>query len=150
MRTGYIGVHGSDVPEILDMEKRLVWNYVAQLLYNPVLSIVKSSVLAFLLRVGVPTSSLRLMIHAVNTFNVAEAFAIFIAVIFQCSPVEYFWDKTLPGSCIAEYTFYIWTAGLTILTDVLVLALPIKIFIGLNMASRLKAAIIGIFLLGAV
>lgn len=152
MRAAYFGVHSSDIPKDKDPKTQLIWNYIAQLLYNPVLSIVKTSVLVFLLRIGVQKNATRLSIHALNAFNISMAVAIFVVVIFQCNPIAFFWDKSLPGGgvCIATTTFYAWTAGLTILTDVLVLALPFWIFLGLNMATRLKVAIIGIFLLGGM
>lgn len=44
--------------------------------------------------------------------------------------------------------FYISTASITVITDFLVLALPIWIFLGLNMRARLKALIMGLFFLG--
>lgn len=42
------------------------------------------------------------------------------------------------------------TAALTILTDVLVLALPFWVFLGLQMANKTKVALIGIFVMGGL
>ncbi|KAI5867230.1 hypothetical protein GGS23DRAFT_166830 [Durotheca rogersii] len=154
MRTAFLGVHVYDIPMGADVSLGMFWNYVIQILYNPILAIVKSSVLVFLLRIGGQRRKIRYSIHALNVFNVGLMVAIFVTVIFQCSPIPYFWqritDPTLEGRCVDTGIFYVATAGLTIFTDVLVLALPFWIFMGLKMAPKVKLAIMAVFLLGGV
>ncbi|KAI0169580.1 hypothetical protein GGR52DRAFT_550640 [Hypoxylon sp. FL1284] len=154
MRTSYIGVHVYDIPVTADVSLGMYWNYVIQILYNPILALVKSSVLTFLLRIGGQRRQIRHATHALNVFNIGLMVAIFVTVIFQCAPISYFWerviDPTLPGNCIDTGVFYVTTASLTIFTDVLVLALPFWIFMGLKMAPKVKLAIMAVFLLGAI
>lgn len=151
MRTGYLGVHVKDIPWDSDSVLGMRWNYTLQLLYNPILAIVKSSVLLFMLRLGGTKRSFRWAIYALNAFNICLAISIFFACMFQCSPIPYFWDKTIAGgTCFNMGAFYVGTAGLTIFTDVLVLALPFWIFLGLKMPVRVKVALLFVFLLGAV
>jgi hypothetical protein len=151
MRTSYIGVHIFDIPPEADLTLGMRWNYTLQLLYNPILAIVKTSVLMFMLRLGGTKRAFRWAIHALNVFNICLAFGIFFACMFQCQPIPYFWDKTIPGgSCVNMGAFYVSTAALTILTDILVLALPFWIFLGLKMPVRVKIALLFVFLLGAV
>ncbi|KAL8967611.1 MAG: hypothetical protein Q9183_002828 [Haloplaca sp. 2 TL-2023] len=69
-------------------------------------------------------------------------------MIFQCSPVSYFWTRSGNGSCInLQATFYSMSA-LTILTDIAILCLPMPIVWKLQMETRKKIGVIGIFLLG--
>ncbi|XXH00528.1 hypothetical protein Hte_006876 [Hypoxylon texense] len=154
MRTAYLGVHVYDIPMTADVSLGMYWNYVIQILYNPILALVKCSVLTFLLRIGGQRRKIRYSIHALNLFNIGLMIAIFITVIFQCSPIPYFWkritDPTLEGKCIDTGIFYVTTASLTIFTDILVLALPFWIFMGLKMAPKVKLAIMAVFLLGAI
>lgn len=154
MRKAYLGVHVYDIPPTADLSEGLFWNYVIQTLYNPILALVKTSVLLFMLRLGGHQRTVRYCIHGLNIFNIGLMIAIFTTVIFQCTPVSYFWeraaDPTMPGTCINTGAFYVSTAGLTILTDILVLALPFKIFIGLKMRWRVKSALLVVFLLGGV
>lgn len=132
----------------------MVWNFIGQILYNPILAIVKSSVLLFMLRLGGHRREVRLTIHALNVFNIALAIGIFVTVIFQCTPVSFFWvrmtDPTAQGTCVNTSVFYVATAALTILTDLMVLAFPFWIFMGLKLALRVRLALIGVFALGAV
>lgn len=154
MRTAYLGVHTLDIPAAADLSLGMQWNYVIQILYNPILALVKSSVLLFLLRFSGHRRSVKYCIHVLNIFNLALMLAIFLVVIFQCTPIAYFWqqlrDPTASGTCIDSGLFVVSTAGLTILTDVLVLALPLWIFLGLQMKWKAKLAVISVFLLGGV
>ncbi|KAF6838656.1 CFEM domain-containing protein [Colletotrichum musicola] len=90
MRHAYLGVHLSDIPKDRDPRLGSFWNYIGQILYNPILAIVKSSVLLFMLRLGGHKRGVRLTIHALNMFNVALGIAIFVVVIFQCAPIAFF------------------------------------------------------------
>jgi hypothetical protein len=107
-----------------------------------------------MLRLGGHRREVRLTIHALNGFNIALAIGIFVAVVFQCTPVPFFWrrmtDRTAVGTCVDTAAFYVITAGLTILTDLLVLGFPFWIFMGLKLPMKVKMALIGVFLLGAV
>ncbi|KAI1661266.1 hypothetical protein F4813DRAFT_385800 [Daldinia decipiens] len=154
MRTAYLGVHVYDIPMTADVSLGMYWNYVLQILYNPILALVKCSVLTFLLRIGGQKRQVRYAIHALNMFTLGLMIAIFVTAVFQCSPISYFWERitnpTMQGKCIDTGIFYVTTAALTIFTDVLVLALPFWIFMGLKMAPRIKFAIMVVFLLGAV
>lgn len=150
MRTTYLGIHMVDVPPH-DFTEGLKWNFGVQFWYNPTLALVKTSVLLFLLRLGGHKPSVRRTIHSLNAFNVAMAIAVLLAVTFQCSPIAANWDPSAAGArCIDQGAFYVASAVLNLLTDVAALALPFWVFLGLNMAPGPKAAIIAVFLLGAV
>lgn len=154
MRTAFLGIHVYNIPMTADVGLGMYWNYVVQILYNPILALVKSSVLVFLLRIGGQRREIRYSIHTLNFFNIGLMIAIFVTVIFQCDPIPYFWKRIMnpemEGKCIETGIFYVTTAALTIFTDVLVLALPFWIFMGLKMAPKVKFAIMVVFLLGAV
>ncbi|TEA22395.1 hypothetical protein C8034_v004897 [Colletotrichum sidae] len=155
MHYGFIGIHLKDIPLEADNRLGSLWNYIIQLLYNPILALVKTSVLMFLLRLSGQKRSIRYTIVGLNVFNIALMVAIFMTVVFQCRPISYFWEKAgrnppTEGTCIDMSAFYVSTASLTILTDVLALAMPFWIFLGLKMPVRVKMALLAVFALGAV
>ncbi|KAF9881241.1 CFEM domain-containing protein [Colletotrichum karsti] len=155
MRYAFIGIHVKDIPLVADQRLGSLWNYIIQLLYNPILALVKCSVLMFLLRLSGQKRRIRYAIIGLNVFNLTLMVAIFVTVIFQCRPISYFWEKAgrnppTDGTCIDTSAFYVSTASLTILTDVLALALPFWIFLGLKMPARVKMALLAVFALGAV
>lgn len=143
MRLQYIGVHVWQLPKTpYDPKVGLILNYIVVILYNPELGLVKSSVLFFLLRLGGHQPLLRRSIQVLNWSNIALLIAVLFASIFTCVPVHKYWDRTVPGVCNAESYQYLVTSGLTVLTDVLVLAIPIKIVVGLQIARKLKIILI--------
>ncbi|KAH8170558.1 CFEM domain-containing protein [Sarocladium implicatum] len=153
MRKAFLGVHNADIPPEADLGEGMRWNYIIQALYNPILALVKTSVLLFLLRLSGQNKRIRMAIHALNAFNIALMIAIFLVVIFQCTPIDYFWKQFRPGvegHCINSPIFVSSTAALNVLTDILVLALPFWIFLGLQMPRKVKWALLGVFALGGI
>lgn len=70
--------------------------------------------------------------------------------IFQCVPIPASWDKSVDAQCIDKDAFWIAYAILNVVTDVLVLALPIPQVFKLQLKLREKLLLSGIFLLGGL
>lgn len=76
----------------------------------------------------------------------------FVSVLLEgfllCQPVQFNWDKTIPGECHNENLAYL-LAGITnLIIDVLVVVLPIPMLWGLQMPLTKKIGVIGMFSLG--
>lgn len=72
-----------------------------------------------------------------------------IVAIFECTPVAYYWDKTIKGgTCINQDQFYRWNGVANLLIDFMILTLSIPMIWRLNLAYRQKLSLSGIFLLG--
>ncbi|KAF8848760.1 hypothetical protein BDZ45DRAFT_664032 [Acephala macrosclerotiorum] len=150
IKTNFVGIHLVDIPPHSAVPG-LKYNYAVQVLYNPILAIVKNSMLIFLLRLAGNRREVKYTILTLIVFNTALMVAIFITVIFQCTPIPYNWDTTIEGGhCVQQGAFYVATTVLTLFTDILVLALPFWIVMGLKMARKTKVAVIGIFFLGFI
>lgn len=152
MKLNYWGWHKADVPDF-DPRAGYWWNFLVQMFYNPVLALVKASILVFLLRLGGHKQSVRYAIHALNIFNALHAVAIFFTALFQCIPLAANWDFSLredPDTKCIHNSFHVIASCITILTDFLVLALPFWIFLGLTMPWAAKFAVIGVFVMGSV
>lgn len=147
-KTSYLGIHSWDIPPH-DERRSLIWEYTIQVLYHPVLALVKSSVLFFHLKLCGTKRGVRWAAHILNTINLSAMVAVFFTTVFQCVPARSFWDKTIEDpTCIDNMTFNLFYNGLVIATDVAVLAIPFWVFLGLRMARRLKVALLGVFFLG--
>ncbi|KAL1962677.1 hypothetical protein VTN77DRAFT_9311 [Rasamsonia byssochlamydoides] len=151
IKTNYVGIHIWEVPKDYDVKKGQIWNYANQLLYNPILSLVKISVLIFLLRLDSRSRLVHHLIWGTLWFTALLCIAILLADLFQCHPVAFVYDKTIPGgTCINQGAFYVSTAVMTIFTDLLVLSIPILITYSLQMPIRRKIAVVCILSLGGV
>lgn len=130
-----------------NIEAELYWIFVMQCLYNPILALVKSSVLLLLLRIGGHRQGVRFFIHGLNAVNLMLMVAIFFVVIFQQIPIQSYWDLSItPTRMIDSQTFDIATACITIITDILVLSIPIWLFAGLQMRLGTKIGLILVFM----
>lgn len=70
-------------------------------------------------------------------------------IAFQCTPVAFFWDRTIPGGhCINMMAFFRFANIANLLTDILILAMPIPIVWSLRLDRQKKIGVCGLFLLG--
>ncbi|KAI6373123.1 hypothetical protein MCOR25_003522 [Pyricularia grisea] len=150
MKYAYIGYHVKDIPWN-DPEVSRIWMYIINVLYNPILAIVKMSVLIFLLRLGGYKTGVRSTILAVGAVNLFMMIGCLIAMIFQCFPFEYNWRPwAVQGTCIDRPAYYVARAVLNVVTDIVVLIMPIWIFWDLKMNKKVRWALIFVFMLGFI
>ncbi|KAK2737575.1 hypothetical protein FQN55_001005 [Onygenales sp. PD_40] len=95
IKLNYYGWRAVDVPADYDPSPGRWWFYLAQIFYNPVLALVKASVLVFLLRLGGQKPRVRYAIYALFTFNALQAIAIFLVATLQCLPISANWDPAV-------------------------------------------------------
>jgi hypothetical protein len=145
--TNFIGIPIREIPPH-DPTPGLIWNYAIQILYNPILALVKASVLLFLLRLFGQKSGVRRFILWLNAANLLNMIAVFFATVFQCFPIEKNWEPRLKGTCVDRRILFTTNSSINILTDLLVLGLPLRIFIDLKIPRRTKIALMFVFLLG--
>ncbi|CAG7954713.1 unnamed protein product [Penicillium salamii] len=151
IKTNYVGIHIWDVPKTYNATPGLVWNFANQIIYNPALSIVKVSMLLFLHRLNSQSRVVRYLIWASLATVITLCLAVLLVDIFQCTPVAYVYDMSIPGGkCIDQGAFYVSTAALNLTTDIMVLSIPIIITARLQMPMRRKIAVCVILCLGAV
>ncbi|KAK4202369.1 hypothetical protein QBC40DRAFT_263419 [Triangularia verruculosa] len=151
LKLGYFGWRQEDVPPTYDPTPAFWWFFLAQLFYNPILAFCKASVLIFLLRLGGQKPGVRMVIYLLNGFNGLQAVAVFFVALLQCLPIEANWDFALkadPNTRCIDNSFHVITSALTLFTDILVVAIPFWIFLGLKMKKAAKVAVLGIFVLG--
>ncbi|KAK4668502.1 uncharacterized protein QC764_707900 [Podospora pseudoanserina] len=148
IKTNFIGIPISQVPSH-DPTQGLIWAYAVQILYNPILALVKSSALIFLSRLFGQKDGVRRFLLWLNIANISQMVAVFFAITFQCLPIAFNWDLTTRGGrCVDRRVLYTCTAVINIATDLLILGTPIWIFAKLKIPRRTKMALLFVFLLG--
>ena len=96
------------------------------------------------------TPSFNRLVTTIASVIFAWWVAFTLASIFQCTPVALNWHRALPGTCFNFLAMY-WVHALTnIATDIVILSLPWPMIWRLQMHTRLKAALSGMFLLGGL
>lgn len=106
--------------------------------------------LVFFYRVGASIDNVRWYIIALIIFNTSLMVAIFLTDMLQCVPITKVFHPEIHGRCIDTTSFFVATAAVTILTDILTLIIPTWITKHLAIATRKKIAIIFLLSMGLV
>lgn len=141
-------MHKADLPR-QELLTALRWFYVAQTPYKVVVGLNKVSAIIFFQRIFVG-KSFRLTCWACMSVIVAWNVGAIAATIWQCVPIAGFWDKSIEATCIDSSVFWTAYAVGNILTDAMVIVLPIPQVLRLQLRLREKVMLCGVFLLGGV
>ncbi|CAD6566144.1 MAG: hypothetical protein ASARMPREDX12_007561 [Alectoria sarmentosa] len=159
----YVGTADGDLAKHieLDAQGNGVWthrdvvfleiNFVQQLSTTLTFGLTKLSVLLFYKRVfrgNTFNAAVWTMISIIGVWFVA----FFFANLLQCYPIELNWEASgaQATSCIQTNTMYLAQAWTDVLTDVMILSLPIPCIWALQMPARHKVGVTAIFLLGVL
>ena len=123
--------------------------YFAQFLYKANVGVTKTSILLLYLRIFVQRW-FRITTICIMSVVIAFTIASVMASIFQCSPIEFAFDKKIPGGgkCINLTILWFFGAGFNILSDFVIIALPIPVIRSLKLPIRSKVALGGVLSLG--
>lgn len=75
---------------------------------------------------------------------------IFLMTVFSCHPVAYFWDRDLHGQCLDVNALAYANSGMSIVQDLIIIALPLPALTRLNMSTKRKAGVGVMFALGSL
>lgn len=120
------------------------------IVYNVGLTLVKCSILCQFFRFFIEPKARAtcwIALGTVATFGVCTMFG----SIFGCTPIAFFWDKTFKdGHCMDLNVFWYVHAAFNIVSDLVIIILPIPVLIPLSLPRRQKYALILIFILGGL
>ncbi|KAL7947870.1 hypothetical protein V8C42DRAFT_267784 [Trichoderma barbatum] len=131
--------------------------FIAELGYFVTIAFVKWSILAFYWRSFKIRSSVKIPIYILAVIVLLWAIAVILVTILQCQPTSAWWNRFNPThplrpdqyKCtIDSVKFFYGNAIPTIVTDVLMLALPLPYITKLQLPKGQKWALVGIFLVG--
>ncbi|KAK6521783.1 hypothetical protein TWF506_001987 [Arthrobotrys conoides] len=147
-RYGY-GMHIWDVkPEWIMPMRQMA--FCAQLLFVLCTTTTKLSILSFYLRLSA-SPTFRFLVYSGMIFALATGISFMFVIIFQCSPINAYWDLTLPkAKCVNESAANIANAVINSFCDLYVFSLPIKDMLGLRLPLRQRISLVVLFSLGGV
>jgi hypothetical protein len=84
-------------------------------------------------------------------FVIGSHVGLALAAAFACQPIAMAWDSTITdGKCIDLPGVYKATAIMGLLSDILLICIPIPMTLKLQMSWQQKAGLIGLFVIGGV
>jgi len=149
LQTRYgLGKHIYDLPATTNFTESLKLFYYGEAVYYIVVGTTKVAILFLYLRL-IPQKGYRLIIWATMVF-VTLTFLVFVIVgLFQCSPINFAWDKTIVGgTCFNVTALFYANAGVNIFQDLLIYVLPMRMLFQIQLPQRQKIALIIVFAIG--
>ncbi|KAL2813027.1 CFEM domain-containing protein [Aspergillus granulosus] len=126
--------------------------FVEENLYCVCISLIKASMLLLYLRLF-PSKKLRLAVFIALAITIAWGAATFLAQLFSCSPINYFWNKwdgEHEGHCSSHNALLLAHAILNIVMDVVVIGIPMPILFKLHMSLEKRIGMCVMFAVGIV
>ncbi|EFR02389.1 integral membrane protein [Nannizzia gypsea CBS 118893] len=145
---GYgLGKHGNEISAQDKMEafKMLL---CAQVLFKLVIGLAKVSILSLYLRVFTANNYFRWACISMIVITSVASIVFIFPTLFQCRPLAAFWDRSIPHKCMNDLGIWLSHALINIITDILILFLPVYYVSRLGLQFRDKVALIFVFLLG--
>lgn len=134
-----IGVHYWEIPVDWDYHIAFLWLYISGIMYNPIMGLVKLSVLVFILRSSGVKTTVRYIVWATSMFTALQMIAVLLVMVFNCVPFAKNWDVQLEGRCVDTATFTMASSCFQIITDGVAVGLPFYIFSTLKMSRKRRA-----------
>ncbi|KAJ5937593.1 hypothetical protein N7454_003935 [Penicillium verhagenii] len=136
-----------------DFHKALLCWWLGQIFYVITCVVAKISIIITLLRITVDRVHAYIL-YAAITLATAVGMIFLFFTIFQCHPVDFFWNRlTESGTCISTDLLidiaYLYSVGAAV-TDLTIGLLPVALIWNLRMNNRTKAAIVGILGIGCM
>jgi hypothetical protein len=119
------------------------WLYITSVLYCPAAYFIKATLLLLTARVFAAYERAAKAIHWFVVLLAVAYVPIQLIKIFVCVPIQSFWDPSVrPTRCLSQAKAFIFDLSLAILTDTIILIIPIVLIWNLSMplTQRLKIA----------
>ncbi|KAF2851925.1 hypothetical protein T440DRAFT_447354 [Plenodomus tracheiphilus IPT5] len=127
------------------------FTWLTEVFYFMAIAFTKLSFLLFLLRIF-PRQALRRTVHVLIGISAAYGVAFTVTCLFNCTPISYIWeswDGEHKGKCVNLHLFAWIHAGINIVLDGAILAVPIPELLRLSLSTKKKVYIIMMFSIGA-
>ncbi|CZR51597.1 uncharacterized protein PAC_01474 [Phialocephala subalpina] len=144
---GGVGRHTADINP-LDVVKTLKLILPFEALYGITLCLIKSSIICFYFRIFGKTKSFRISAFVVLAFIICWALSVVLETFLLCRPVAYNWDTSIKGTCGDRNTVYVSAGALNVITDFMVMSLPIPHILSLQLKLKKKLGLLLMFSLG--
>ncbi|KAG9239068.1 hypothetical protein BJ875DRAFT_414974 [Amylocarpus encephaloides] len=152
-KVAYLGWHEWDIPKGKPDEKlHKQYAYATIIMYNPILALVRMSILLFLWRLRGNKRNVKRAIIVIGVINLGVMISRFMVTMLRCVPIPAIWDPEAQkhAFCINWRVFFTSAGIIGIIMDGLVLILPTWIVYDLQIQRKQKILLICILSFGLV
>ncbi|KAI4220652.1 MAG: hypothetical protein L6R36_007465 [Xanthoria steineri] len=144
-----LGYHLWDIP-MTEFSRALKMLTIAQWINLPLLGVIKFSCLLSYWRIFKPNQKIRWALQASMTLLVCAYVGMFFASLFECWPLATNWEPAISrGHCLKPKGGVPYVSGsINVVSDIVVLVLPIPAIWSLKMDLRRKLRLVAVFSVG--
>ncbi|MCJ1411520.1 hypothetical protein MMC19_005610 [Ptychographa xylographoides] len=121
------------------------WLYVQDLVYSLVMGFIKISILLLYFRLFQVHGAIKWIVWSSIIYVALYTIVGDLVTIFACKPLNTLWDGLQYGKCLNTSAVGIALATLQISADVIILAIPVPIVLGLQAPLKQRLAVMSIF-----
>jgi hypothetical protein len=153
VRVGGVGQHVQAVeernPALLTGWAKSILAF--EIVYFTSVALPKLAIVVLYLRVFNWKGGMRVTALVLLAILAATGLSLIITACFQCRPLAYWWDRTIPGgTCIDVQLFFHAQSVPGFVLDFFIMALPLKTIWGLKMPTPKRVALMMIFLVASL
>ncbi|KAF4546679.1 Integral membrane protein [Lasiodiplodia theobromae] len=141
-----LGEHIDEIPP-QKLGNQMHWFWVSTWIYLTGVAFAKISILVQYIRVFVGRKTV-MASWATVAFIVTCCLVCFFGGVFACTPVEKFWNPTVPGKCIDYLAIWYLHCSMAIATDLAIVIIPLPTIFNMNLESKKKWSLAFTFALG--
>ncbi|KAJ6096877.1 hypothetical protein N7486_007623 [Penicillium sp. IBT 16267x] len=117
-------------------------------LYGIVLALVKTSIMLFYTRIFGSKRSFQIQVTITMIIVWIWSASVILETFLLCRPLKYNWDTSISGTCGDRNATYVVAGVMNLITDLMVMALPIPHIWKLQLGTAKKISLCGVFCLG--
>ncbi|KAJ5676099.1 hypothetical protein N7462_008996 [Penicillium macrosclerotiorum] len=143
-----LGSHITMIPKKnLEVYFKIGWSN--SIVYTGCICFIKLSILALYRRLF-STKQMLFGIYFMGVVVILWTVSIWVAGALNCIPVNRFWDPSVEGACIDMGRFYYGMQIPNIVSDLIILVMPLKVVWSLPIAKSQKILLSGVFIVGGL
>lgn len=122
-----------------------------EFVYFTSVALPKLGIICLYLRVFNWRGAMRVTAWVVFTLTAMISVSLVIAACFQCIPLQYWWDRTIPGgSCFNVQSFFHGQALPGFIVDFVIMGLPVPTIWNLKLPLVKRLALVGVFVVASL
>jgi len=122
--------------------------WLVQMLYKVSLQATKISLILFYVRIFHHIAWFKKISYATIGFLLVYLVTTTIVSVLQCRPIQRAWMDGPKDQCIALLSFFVFNGAVAVMTDLIVLGLPLPLVWGLQLPMSQKLSLIPVFGIG--
>ncbi|GAQ09920.1 hypothetical protein ALT_7241 [Aspergillus lentulus] len=144
------GYHQSDIHDSATIVAYYKFCYIATVLYCPMALFVKIALLSIIIRIFAPYRSKIIFIYVLLGCLCIYYIIAEIVKIRMCDPIPSYWENTPGRRCLDQSAALLADSVISVISDLIILVLPLPLTWSLQMSRNKKLRVIGILSAGGL